>query len=146
MKTSGRLWAADGLGCLGLGVLDMSCFLRVNGLTNLPAARYKFSSCPRIFHEGCTAFELADFSGLASICDSVCCGIFAHGFAREWCDDYGHDYFVAYSCKGRGVCPLVLHPAHGGDSGTLNGPRLSAPAGAPVGALRPEATALLHAA
>jgi hypothetical protein len=21
------------------------------------------------------------------------------------CDDCGHDYFVAYSCKGRGVCP-----------------------------------------
>ena len=33
------------------------------------------------------------------------CGIFARGFARAWCDDCGHDYFVAYSCKGRGVCP-----------------------------------------
>ena len=33
------------------------------------------------------------------------CGIFAHGFARARCDDGGHDYFVAYSCKGRGVCP-----------------------------------------
>ena len=31
------------------------------------------------------------------------CGIFAHGFARAWCDDCGHDYFVAYYCKGRGV-------------------------------------------
>jgi hypothetical protein len=29
------------------------------------------------------------------------CGIFAHGFARAWCDDCGHDYFMAYSCKGR---------------------------------------------
>jgi hypothetical protein len=29
------------------------------------------------------------------------CGIFAHGFARAWGDDCGHDYFVAYSCKGR---------------------------------------------
>jgi hypothetical protein len=35
----------------------------------------------------------------------LACGIFAHGFARAWCDDCGHDYFVAYSCKGRGVCP-----------------------------------------
>jgi len=26
-------------------------------------------------------------------------------FARAWCEDCGHDYFVAYSCKGRGVCP-----------------------------------------
>ena len=33
------------------------------------------------------------------------CGIFAHGFARAWCDDCGHDFFVAFSCKGRGVCP-----------------------------------------
>ena len=33
------------------------------------------------------------------------CGIFSHGIARAWCDDCGHDYFVAYSCKGRGVCP-----------------------------------------
>ena len=33
------------------------------------------------------------------------CGIFVHGFARARCDDCGHDYFVAFSCKGRGVCP-----------------------------------------
>lgn len=30
------------------------------------------------------------------------CGHLAHGFARARCDDCGHDYFVAYSCKGRG--------------------------------------------
>jgi DNA-directed RNA polymerase subunit RPC12/RpoP len=33
------------------------------------------------------------------------CGIFAHGFTRARCNDCGRDYFVAYSCKGRGVCP-----------------------------------------
>ncbi len=33
------------------------------------------------------------------------CGIFANGFARARCDDCGHDYLVAFSCKGRGVCP-----------------------------------------
>lgn len=33
------------------------------------------------------------------------CGIFVHGFARARCDDYGYDYFVVFSCKGRGVCP-----------------------------------------
>ena len=38
------------------------------------------------------------------------CGIFAHGFARAWCDDCGHDYFVAYPCKGRGVCPSCNTP------------------------------------
>lgn len=33
------------------------------------------------------------------------CGIFAHGFARARCGDRGHDFLVALSCKGRGVCP-----------------------------------------
>ena len=33
------------------------------------------------------------------------CGILAHGFARARCVDCGHDFFVAYSCKCRGVCP-----------------------------------------
>lgn len=33
------------------------------------------------------------------------CGIFAHGFARAHCDDCGHDFLVAFSCKGGGVCP-----------------------------------------
>ncbi|MFT7402257.1 MAG: hypothetical protein ACI83N_001858, partial [Hydrogenophaga sp.] len=32
-------------------------------------------------------------------------GIFAYGFARARSGDCGHDYFVAFSCKGRGVCP-----------------------------------------
>lgn len=33
------------------------------------------------------------------------CGIFAHGFARAYCDECRHDFLVAYSCKSRGVCP-----------------------------------------
>ena len=33
------------------------------------------------------------------------CCIFAYGFARVRCDDCGRDYLVAFSCKGRGVCP-----------------------------------------
>ena len=33
------------------------------------------------------------------------CGIFALGFARVRCDDCGDDFLVAFSCKGRGVCP-----------------------------------------
>jgi hypothetical protein len=33
------------------------------------------------------------------------CGILAHGFARVWCEDCAHDYSVAFSCKGRAVCP-----------------------------------------
>ena len=33
------------------------------------------------------------------------CGILAHGFARARCGQCGHDFLVAFSCKGRGVCP-----------------------------------------
>jgi ribosomal protein S27E len=33
------------------------------------------------------------------------CGIFAHGFARVRCDDCGDDFLVAFSCKGRAICP-----------------------------------------
>jgi hypothetical protein len=31
------------------------------------------------------------------------CGILAYGFARARCDQCGHDFLVAFSCKGRGV-------------------------------------------
>nr|WP_232222238.1 transposase zinc-binding domain-containing protein [Thioalkalivibrio paradoxus] len=33
------------------------------------------------------------------------CGILAHGFARARCDACGHDFLIAFSCKGRAVCP-----------------------------------------
>lgn len=33
------------------------------------------------------------------------CGILACGFARARCGACGHDFLVAFSCKGRGVCP-----------------------------------------
>ncbi len=33
------------------------------------------------------------------------CGILAHGFARVYCAGCGHDFLVAYSCKGRDICP-----------------------------------------
>jgi hypothetical protein len=46
-------------------------------------------------------------------------GIFAHGFARARCDDRGHDYFVAFSCKRPWSLPPVQHPAYGGYGGTL---------------------------
>jgi hypothetical protein len=74
------------------------------------------------------------------------CGIFAHGFARARCDDCGHDYFVAFSCKGRGVCPscntrrMVQTGAHLRDHVF---PRLG---GAPMGAVGAKAAVLLHAA
>jgi hypothetical protein len=33
------------------------------------------------------------------------CGILAYGFARARCGQCGHDFLIAFSCKGRGVCP-----------------------------------------
>ncbi|MES9858985.1 MAG: transposase [Sedimenticola sp.] len=33
------------------------------------------------------------------------CGILAYGCARARCDECGEDYLIAYSCKGRGICP-----------------------------------------
>lgn len=33
------------------------------------------------------------------------CGILACGFARAYGDTCGHDFLVAFSCKGRGLCP-----------------------------------------
>ncbi len=33
------------------------------------------------------------------------CGILAHGFARLKCEDCGHERLLAFSCKGRGICP-----------------------------------------
>jgi hypothetical protein len=35
----------------------------------------------------------------------LACGILAHGFARARCGDCGTERLVAFSCKGRGVCP-----------------------------------------
>ena len=33
------------------------------------------------------------------------CGVFARGFTRCHCDSCGHDLLVAFSCKGRSLCP-----------------------------------------
>ena len=33
------------------------------------------------------------------------CGILARGFIRARCGDCGHNFLVAFSCKGRGLCP-----------------------------------------
>jgi hypothetical protein len=33
------------------------------------------------------------------------CCILGHGFARASCDQCQHDFLIAFSCKGRGVCP-----------------------------------------
>jgi hypothetical protein len=33
------------------------------------------------------------------------CGVFAYGFLVCHCDSCGRDLLVAWSCKGRGICP-----------------------------------------
>lgn len=33
------------------------------------------------------------------------CGILSFGFARDRCGSCRHDFLVAFSCKGRGICP-----------------------------------------
>jgi len=33
------------------------------------------------------------------------CGLLCHGFARAYCAACGHDFLVAFSCKGRDICP-----------------------------------------
>lgn len=33
------------------------------------------------------------------------CGILAHVFARVYCTACKHDFLVAFSCKGRDICP-----------------------------------------
>jgi len=41
----------------------------------------------------------------AAFGDYLRCGILAHGFARVYCAGCGHDFLVAFSCKGRDICP-----------------------------------------
>jgi hypothetical protein len=33
------------------------------------------------------------------------CRTLAHGFARARCAQCRHEFLIAFSCKGRGVCP-----------------------------------------
>ena len=33
------------------------------------------------------------------------CGLLDHGAARVYCDNCQHSFFVAFSCKGRNLCP-----------------------------------------
>ena len=45
----------------------------------------------------------------------------AHGFARLWCEDCAHDYLVAFSCKGRAVCPCGGGTGEGASGSVLPG-------------------------
>ncbi|MFY0579741.1 transposase zinc-binding domain-containing protein [Cystobacter fuscus] len=39
------------------------------------------------------------------------CGVLAHGFARVRCESCKDELPVAFSCKGRGVCPPATRSA-----------------------------------
>ncbi|MBP6734583.1 MAG: transposase zinc-binding domain-containing protein [Chromatiaceae bacterium] len=43
------------------------------------------------------------------------CGILACGCCRVRCPACGHDFLVAFSCKGRGVCPWCNGALRGGE-------------------------------
>jgi len=54
---------------------------------------------------GVPAWAKRDFRDHASRGAYLRCGILAHGLARLRCTDCGHDRLLAFSCKGRGLCP-----------------------------------------
>ena len=70
------------------------------------------------------------------------CGILAHGFARARCGQCGHDFLIAFSCKGQRRVPIVQRAAHGGDGGASHRSRLAGPAAAAMGTCGAEAAAL----
>ena len=71
------------------------------------------------------------------------CGILCFGFGRARCTSCGQGFVVAFSCKGRGVCPSCNGRRMGTDSCASRRPRHSPGARAAVGDLRAEAVALL---
>lgn len=47
------------------------------------------------------------------------CGIFESGFARVRCGECGHDFFIAFSCKLRCICPSChINALRNGPSGS----------------------------
>ena len=73
------------------------------------------------------------------------CGILAHGFARARCSGCGYDFLVAFSCKGRGVCPSCNARRMVETRRPSRRSRSAAASRASVGALRAEAHPALPA-
>jgi hypothetical protein len=81
----------------------------------IPPKRQRVTFRSESFHESHTWLELAqsadpDGDAIPEYVERDFrqywgCGILANGFARARCDHCGHDFLVAFSCKGRGVCP-----------------------------------------
>ena len=73
------------------------------------------------------------------------CGILAHGFARASCPACGHNFLVAFSCKGGGVCPSCNTRRMAETAAHLVDNVFTSSACASVGARASEAVALLLA-
>ena len=71
------------------------------------------------------------------------CGILCFGFGRARCASGGQGFVVAFSCKGRGVCPSCNGCRMARDSCASRRPRHSPGARVAMGDLRAEAIALL---
>lgn len=73
------------------------------------------------------------------------CGILAHGFARARCGGCGHDFLVAFSCKGRGICPACTTRRMVETAARLVDHVFPRGSGAPVGDHVPQAPAVFPA-
>jgi len=80
-------------------------------------------------------------------------GILAHGFARARCGQCGHDFLIAFSCKGRSVCPshcVVIDgvfdstPTGGVIFSAASGLEANAIAQVPATAMRPQRVRVAH--
>ncbi len=50
-------------------------------------------------------FDRVPFHVEAAFRNYLRCGVLAHGFCRAYCSGCGHDFLIAFSCKGRDICP-----------------------------------------
>ncbi len=61
---------------------------------------------PRVWEERCQALYGALRAEITVALDEfLSCGLLSHGAARVYCDNCRHSFFVAFSCKRRGLCP-----------------------------------------
>ena len=70
------------------------------------------------------------------------CGILANGFLRARCEECAHEKLEAFSCKKTRFLPLLWCTAHGGDRRPSGGSRYPPHAGAPMGVIVSDSTAI----
>ncbi|MAG30598.1 MAG: hypothetical protein CL908_06865 [Deltaproteobacteria bacterium] len=84
-----------------------------------------------------------DINGVAR--EYLRCGILAHGFARAYCSAWGHDFLIAFSCKGRDICPSCATRRMAETAAHLTDQVLPPRAVPPVGAVGAQAGPLASA-